>query len=103
MPEYNPPVAHYCHVSVKHMNTEDILKAIGKQGYFFKKITHDCGANYLWWNKDNQVIEIWGKYNCMTLTKYNVEYHLKNITRENYKYSYQPLPYFDFDPRKNSL
>ena len=93
MPEYNPPIAHYCHVSVKDMSTEDILKAIVKQGYYFKKITHNCGANYLWWNKDNQVVEIWGSFNCMKLAKHNVEYHLNNISADEYKYTHQHLAF----------
>ena len=58
MPGYNPPIAHYCHISVSHLNDTDILKIIGKSGYFFKKITEDCNANYIWWNKENKVIEI---------------------------------------------
>ena len=99
MPPYNPPIAHYCHVSVANIPDEKILKCIGKSGYFFKKITKDCDANYLWWNKENKVIEIWGKHNCMNLTKYNVEYHIKHIDDEDYKYVYQPLPYFDFSKK----
>lgn len=91
MAPYNPPIAHYCHVSVADMNQDDILKAIGKNGYFFKKITHDCDANYLWWNKENQVIEIWGTYNCMKITKHNIMHHLKNIKNDIYKYEFQPL------------
>lgn len=103
MAPYNPPIAHYCHVSVKDYDTDFILKAIGKNGFFFKKITQNCDANYIWWNKENSVIEIWGPYQCMKITKYNIEYHLKNLGDSDYKYSYKPLPYFDFDSRKNSL
>jgi hypothetical protein len=93
MAPYNPPIAHYCHISVKHLSEDEIIKAIGKNGYFFKKITTDCGANYIWWNKELSIVEIWGPYNCMLLTAYNMRNHLKNIVNENYKYMYQPLPY----------
>lgn len=77
MAPYNPPIAHYCHVSVSNLTDETILKAIGKAGYHFKKITNDCGANYIWWNKDLKVIEIWGPFSCMTKTKNTVENHLE--------------------------
>ena len=96
MPGYNPPIAHYCHVSVSNVPDSTMLKIIGKNGFFFKKITQQCQANYLWWNKESKVIEIWGSHKCMALTKYNVEYHVNHINDENYKYSYQPLPYFNF-------
>ena len=89
MPVYNPPIAHYCHVSVAHMNIESILKAIGKQGFFFKKITWDCNANYIWWNKEKNVIEIWGSYHCMKTSKLNVQYHIDNINNDGYKYIHQ--------------
>jgi hypothetical protein len=103
MAPYNPPIAHYCHISVNDYDEEHILKAIGKNGFFFKKITEDCNANYIWWNKEKCIIEIWGSYKCMKITKYNVEYHLKNVRNIDYKYNHQYLPFFDFDPRKKSL
>ena len=96
MPEYNPPIAHYCHVSVPDVPESTMLKLIGKGGYFFKKITADCDANYIWWNKEKNIIEIWGKFKCLEIAKYNVEYHISHINDENYKYKYQPLPYFTF-------
>jgi hypothetical protein len=54
MAPYNPPIAHYCQVSVKDLTEDTILRAIGRNGYFFKKITQDCGANYIWWNKEKK-------------------------------------------------
>lgn len=87
MAPYNPPIAHYCHVSVKHIDIDDILRAIGKDGFFFKNITHKCGANYIWWNKENQVIEIWGPYSCMVRTFDAVTKHIEKIcnTKHDFK------------------
>lgn len=96
MPGYNPPIAHYCHVNVSDKSELEVLKAIGKGGYFFKKITQLCNVNYIWWNKENKVIEIWGPHRYMAVAKYNVEYHLDHVNDENYKYQYHPLPYFNF-------
>lgn len=91
MPEYNPPIAHYCHVDVSEFSDSSILKMIGKKGFLFKKITQDCNASYIWWNKENKVIEIWGPYNCMKLTKHNIIYHINHIHDENYRYRFQQL------------
>jgi len=89
MPEYNPPIAHYCHVSVAHLKESEILKVIGKKGDFLKKLTADCKANYLWWNQENKVIEIWGKFDCMQRTRYNVDYHINHLNDSGYKYKHQ--------------
>tara|TARA_B110000977_G_C11088092_1_gene495579 strand:- start:1683 stop:1964 length:282 start_codon:yes stop_codon:yes gene_type:complete len=91
MPPYNPPIAHYCQVSVKDLAEDMILRAIGKKGYFFKKITQDCGANYIWWNKEKEIIEIWGSFHSMAPTEHNIRQHIENVSNENYKYKFCKL------------
>ena len=102
MAPYNPPIAHYCDISVKDIPESTMLKIIGKKGWYFKQITADCGANYIWWNNVQQIIEIWGSLSCMKIAKYNVQYHIDNINSPNYRYKYQPLPYFDFKPKNST-
>lgn len=59
MPPYNPPVTHYTHLKIA-LDDKTMLKVIGKGGYHFKKITQQTNVNYIWWNKESSIIEIWG-------------------------------------------
>lgn len=60
MPNYNPPISHYRHI---RMNKQlDPLRIMGKEGHVFKKITEKSGVDYIWWNKETNVIEIWGPH-----------------------------------------
>jgi len=33
---------------------------IGKQGYYFNAITKASGTNYIWYKKEENIIEVWG-------------------------------------------
>lgn len=60
--EYNPPIAHYRHFQApEDVNTT--LKAMGKEGRVFIAITKSAGVKYIWWNKDDNIIEIYGPKN----------------------------------------
>lgn len=61
MPPYNPPVdALYCEVTLPTtMQWSWIWRIVGAQGSVLKAITHQSGADYLWWNQEKGVIEIW--------------------------------------------
>lgn len=56
---YNPPNAHYSEVKCD-LSQQQIKKLIGKNGYFFNVITKAAKVNYLWFDNQRQVIEIWG-------------------------------------------
>jgi len=79
MPEYNPPVAHYAHFKVDQTSIKGILRAIGKNGCRFKELTEKLNLKYLWWNKDLNIIEVWGGEHAvehgMPKVKKFVEYH----------------------------
>ena len=62
--EYSPPNTFYSHVKGLDTN-EDMFKFIGKQGSHFKFLTNKLGLDYIWWNKDSNVIELWGHHNRM--------------------------------------
>lgn len=56
---YNPPIAHYS--EVKCDLPEDLIKKlIGRNGYYFNVITKVSKVNYLWFDNQRKVIEIWG-------------------------------------------
>jgi hypothetical protein len=65
MPPYNPPIAHYSQLDVSQYTNEDILYAIGKGGRGFYKLTTQIGVNYLWWDKERNVVEIWGSFGAL--------------------------------------
>jgi hypothetical protein len=65
MPAYNPPVAHYTEVDATDLSVTQFLRAIGKEGIHFKKLTSRTGAEYIWWDQDRNVIEIWGSYGSL--------------------------------------
>ena len=62
MPPYAPPAdADYAHVET-NMTDQQMLKFMGKGGHLFKVFTEFNNLDYVWWNKDNNVVEIWGPY-----------------------------------------
>ena len=65
MPEYMPPNAHYAHFKVEHLPVEGILRSIGKSGSRFKALTEKLRLSYLSWNKDLNVVEVWGTENAV--------------------------------------
>jgi len=56
---YNPPSAHYSQVTCD-MSDKQIKKLIGKNGFYFNVITKASKVNYLWFDNQRKVIEIWG-------------------------------------------
>tara|TARA_B100001094_G_scaffold333430_1_gene412107 strand:+ start:17298 stop:17576 length:279 start_codon:yes stop_codon:yes gene_type:complete len=62
MPSYNPPIAHYAHVNVSSYDPNVLFSAIGRDGWIFKKLTNKLGLTYLWWDMDNQRVELWGPF-----------------------------------------
>ena len=61
---YTPPTnCHYTQLSTQGV-AEDIMKiSIGKNGKVFKAITQQANVNYIWYNKQNHHVEIWGPEN----------------------------------------
>ena len=64
--EYNPPNnAFYTQVLVPVGINISIL--IGKDGCYFKKITEMSGAQYIWYDKERNVVEVWGREHTLPL------------------------------------
>ena len=82
MPPYDPPSTHYCEINA-FTNAQDNFKLIGPQGHNFKRLTVLLGLQYIWWNMERNVIEIWGPYSKMNssqkyLTKYMARFYTKH-------------------------
>ena len=66
MAPYDPPIAHYSQLDVSQYTDEQILSVIGKGGKGFYKLTSQLGLNYLWWDKERKVVELWGSFGSLS-------------------------------------
>ena len=62
MAPYTPPNNHYSQMDVSDYSEDDIFSFIGTTGKRFYWLTHKLGLEYLWYDKERKVIEIWGPY-----------------------------------------
>mgnify|MGYP001190934790 FL=1 len=60
MAPYQPPNAHYSQMDVSDYTEDQIFSFIGKTGKKFYRLTQKLGLDYLWYDKERKVIEIWG-------------------------------------------
>lgn len=65
MAPYDPPIAHYAHLDVSMFPEEHMLHCIGKDGIGFYRQTSRLGLDYLWWNQDLNVVELWGSFRSL--------------------------------------
>ena len=65
MAPYDPPIAHYAHVDVSGYEQTQILGMIGKGGKGFYWLTQKLGLEYLWYNQERNIIELWGSYRSL--------------------------------------
>lgn len=70
MAPYNPPLGEaYAHVDVSGYDKRMILCLIGKGGKGFYDITRKLNLSYIWWDRQRNVIELWGNYNVYATSK----------------------------------
>ena len=62
MAPYTPPNAHYSQMDVSKYNEDQLFAFIGKTGKKFYWLTQKLGLEYLWYDRERKVIEIWGPY-----------------------------------------
>lgn len=62
MAPYTPPNAHYSQMDVSNYTEDQVFAFIGKTGKKFYWLTQKLGLDYLWYDKERKVIEIWGPY-----------------------------------------
>ena len=76
---YNPPNTHYTQTTLpEHINPGVF---IGKDGCYFKKTTERSGAEYIWYNDHNRVIEIWGSESAVPIAKEILENRFKKFEK----------------------
>lgn len=61
-PLHIPPFnnEHVSRISTKNCTTELIKMTVGKDGFFFKKLTEQYNMCYIWHNIEENMIELWG-------------------------------------------
>ena len=74
---YNPPIAHYTQTTLPEHIHPAIF--IGKDGCYFKKTTERSGVEYIWYNDDTRVIEIWGSESSVPIAKDILEKRYENF------------------------
>jgi ATP phosphoribosyltransferase regulatory subunit HisZ len=72
MPSYDPPNTFYSHVKGLE-EQEDMFQFIGKNGSHFKFLTEKLKIKYIWWNKDSNIIELWGPHNKLANARKQME------------------------------
>jgi len=72
MTDYSPPNTFYTQIYGLFEN-EDMYRFIGKNGAHFKSLTEYLKVDYIWWNKDSNIIEIWGPHNRLTHCKNKIQ------------------------------
>ena len=89
MPAYEEQNTHYRHIRLKEEEEKNIWKIMGKEGKVFKAITSRSRCKYIWYNKENGVVEIWGPHeNIMTadeLVKERINKITTSINQEEKK------------------
>ena len=78
MADYSPPNTFYTQL-YGLIDNEDMYKFIGKNGAHFKSITKYMNVDYIWWNKDTKVIEIWGPHNRIMHCKNKIQEKLEKF------------------------
>lgn len=62
MAPYTPPTTHYSQMDVSEYDEDQVFAFIGKTGKRFYWLTQKLGLDYLWYDKERRVIELWGPY-----------------------------------------
>ena len=63
MAPYTPPhMTHYSQMDVSMYDEERLFAFIGRTGKRFYWLTRTLGLDYLWYDRERQVFEIWGPF-----------------------------------------
>ena len=81
---YNPPNTHYSQVSC-YVEKEDIKSLIGKNGSVFNAITKASHVDYIWYDNNRNVIEIWGPEHNLKNAKFRLIERMNKIQDQKNK------------------
>jgi hypothetical protein len=80
--EYNPPInTFYTQISVPSGINVAVL--IGKDGCYFKKMTEKSGAQYIWYDTERNVVEVWGPEYTLSLALHFLKKRFNQLMTQN--------------------
>ena len=103
--EYSPPNSHYAHISMeKYINDLNLTEkqynklnkfkdyivpyTIGSNGKVFKAITKQSKVKYIWYKKEEHLVEIWGDEihipNAILRVKNRIKFVIDNLLNDVY-------------------
>jgi hypothetical protein len=81
---YDPPVdAAYTQVQ-SDLDAKSMGRVIGKDGCVFNAICHQTGADYIWYQRNTGIIEIWGPEDVLTDARNRIQAHLERVRNQMY-------------------
>ena len=79
---YNPPAnAHYTQLDVPDKTDVGVL--IGTDGRHFNRITQQSGCDYIWYDDNRNVIEVWGPEDKLFIALFLLKDRIKTLTSYN--------------------
>jgi len=79
---YTPPISHYSHINVANIDDAVLDDIMGYKGAYFKAFTSTMHLKYVWWNKETQVIELWGPFNRMSAAHEAMQTRIDDIVHK---------------------
>lgn len=73
-----PEGKHYRQSSLK-IEEEIIPHVIGEDGKHFKRITEMANVDYIWWENNKKIIEIWGPENQLDFAESLLKRHIEFV------------------------
>lgn len=82
---YNPPLcSNYSHLKLDEIDKAHIDMIMGNKGQWFKVFTTISNLKYVWYDKKNNWIELWGRHDAieygMPILKSRIDMIVSNIT-----------------------
>mmetsp|Transcript_84977 Transcript_84977/g.160137 ORF Transcript_84977/g.160137 Transcript_84977/m.160137 type:complete len:188 (-) Transcript_84977:1561-2124(-) len=79
---YNPPT-EFPMINLDAEFEEDVMKqVVGRKGFYFSQITEETGVKYIWWKKDQKIVEIWGPEDRLPLAASAIQQRIHLILRK---------------------
>jgi hypothetical protein len=82
--EYEPPINQWFACVHTDLDTVTMGRVIGRDGSVFNAICHQTGADYIWYQRDQSLIEIWGPEEVVPIAKARVQERLDKIKNQCY-------------------
>jgi len=76
--DYTPPIGFYNQITI-NLTTSELRQLVGRNGCNFKFLTRKFNLSYIWLNKEQKVIEIWGKTENLLPSKFGILSYIENF------------------------